>query len=66
MTPPNNMKDVRAFIYIFNYYGGMWSIRTHLLHPLTALTSPKVNFKCTDVEKLRLMKSIVLSPTTPY
>ena len=28
----------------------MWAIRSHLLHPLTALTLPKVKFKWTDVE----------------
>ena len=29
----------------------MWSKRSHLLHPLTALTSNKVNFKWTEVEQ---------------
>ena len=29
----------------------MWSRRSHLLHPLTSLTLPKVKFKYTDVEQ---------------
>ena len=29
----------------------MWSRRSHLLHPLTAITSNKVKFKWTDVEQ---------------
>ena len=29
----------------------MWARRSHLLHPLTALTSNKVNLKWTDVEQ---------------
>ena len=29
----------------------MWARRSHLLHPLTALTSNKVKFKWTDVEQ---------------
>ena len=51
MTPPKNTKQVRVFIVVINYYMDMWSRRPHLLHPLTALTSPKVNFKWTNVEQ---------------
>ena len=51
MTPPNNTKVVRALIGIVNYYRDMCSIRSHLLHPLTALTSNKVKFKWTDMEQ---------------
>ena len=42
---------MRAVIGIVNYYRDMWAKRTHLLHPLTALTSHKVRFKCTDLEQ---------------
>ena len=45
MTPPKNMKQVQAVIGIINYYMYIWSRQSHLLHPLTALTSPKVKFK---------------------
>ena len=51
MTPPKNTKDVREFIGIVNYYMYVWDRRSHLLHPLTALTSHMVKFKCTDMEK---------------
>ena len=49
--PPNNNKDVRAFVGLLYHYRDMWAIRSHLLYPLTALTSPKVNFKWTGVEQ---------------
>ena len=51
MTPPKNTEEVRAFIFIVNYYRDMWSRRSYLLHPLTARTSNKVKFKWTDVEQ---------------
>ena len=51
MTPPKNTKYVRAFIGIVNYYRDMWSRRSHVLHPLTALTSNKTKFKWTDVRQ---------------
>ena len=49
MTPPKNTKQVRAFVGVINYYKDMWDRRSHILHPLTALTSNQVNIKCTDV-----------------
>ena len=39
MTPTKNKKQVRMFIGMINYYMDMWSRRSHLLHPLTSLTS---------------------------
>ena len=51
MMPPKNTKEVRAFIGIVNYCRYMWARRSHILHPLTALTSPKAKFKWTDVEQ---------------
>ena len=50
MKLPKNTKEVHAFIGIVNYYRDMWAKRSHLLHPLTTLTSHKVKFKCTDLE----------------
>ena len=29
----------------------MWDIHSHLLHPLTTITSPKVKFKCSHMEQ---------------
>ena len=51
MKPPINTKEVHAFIGIVNYYRDMWAKRSHLLHPITALTSNKVKFKWTDLEQ---------------
>ena len=51
MKPPKKTKYVRAFIGIVNYYRDMWSKRSHILHPLTALTSHNVKFKWNDVEQ---------------
>ena len=51
MTPPKNTKEVRAFIRIVTCCRDMWTRRSHLLHTLTALTSPKVKFKWTDMEQ---------------
>ena len=51
MKPPKNTKEVREFIGIVNYYRYMWAKRSHLLHPLTALTSHKVRFKWTELEQ---------------
>ena len=51
MTPPNNTTEVRALIGIVNYYKGVWARQSHLLHPLTALTSNKAKLKWTEVEQ---------------
>ena len=51
MKPPKNTKEVREFIWIVNYYRDIWAKRSHILHPLTALTSNKVKFKCTELEQ---------------
>ena len=48
VMPPINIKQVRAFVGLVNYYRYIWS---HLLQPLTALTSTKIKFKWTDVEQ---------------
>ena len=51
MTPPKNMRDLSAFVGLLKSYRDIWYRRSHLLHPLTALTSTKVKFKWTDVEQ---------------
>ena len=51
MDPSKNQKYVRSFIVLLNYSRDIWAKRSHLLQPLTELTSKKVKFKWTVVEK---------------
>ena len=51
MTPPKNTKQLRVLIGVINHNRYIWSRQLHILHPLTALTFPKVDLKWTDVEQ---------------
>ena len=51
MTPLTRQKHMREFIGLSNYYMVFWYRRSHLPHPLTALTSNKVKFKYTNMEQ---------------
>ena len=51
MMPLTTQNQVRSLIGLLNYYRDIWSRRSHLLQPLTALTKNKVNFKCMHVEQ---------------
>ena len=66
MTPPTNQKQVRSFIGLVNYYRDMWPKRSHLLQPLTALSSKKVKFKWTHVEQKGFDEIKRKSFVTPY
>ena len=48
---PKNRKELRRFIGLVNYYRDMWVRRSHVLAPLTDLTSTKAKFKWTDVHQ---------------
>ena len=49
--PPDKIRRLYDFIVFVNYYRYMWDIWSHLLQPLTALTSEKVAFKLIYLEK---------------
>ena len=51
MMPPMTTNQVREFMGLVRYYRYMWERWSHLIQPLTELTSNKVKLKCTDVEQ---------------
>jgi len=57
---PQTRKQLRSFVGMVNYYRDMWPQRSHLLAPLTALTSSKIPFKWNEscqesFEKLKML-----------
>ena len=62
---PKNCKKLRHFIGVLNYYRDMWIRRSHLLTPLTNLTSKNVKFIWTTKEQkaFDLIKRIIARET---
>ena len=61
IAPPENKKDLRKFIGLVNYYRDMWVRRSHVLTPLTILTSKKTKWKwgAEEQKAFQLMKKII-------
>ena len=51
MAPPTSWKEIRNFIGVINYYLNMWPRRSHMLAPLTRLTSNEKKFKWTQIKQ---------------
>ena len=75
LKPPNNIKELCAFLGMVNYYCDMWPCQTHTLAPLTAMTG-KAPFQWLPVHQkaFEQMKALISTdallaypnPTKPY
>jgi hypothetical protein len=65
IKPPTTRKQLRRLIGMVNYYRDMWPLRSHLLAPLSSLTSSKVKWKWTTEhqESFDKMKSLIAKET---
>ena len=65
MATPKTRKELRSFLGLVNYYRDMTVRRSHIIAPLTKLTSKKVPFVWTDVHQKAYDKiKMVLSKET--
>ena len=51
MATPRTRKELRSFLGLVNYYRDMTVRRSHILAPLTKLTSKKVPFNWTKIHQ---------------
>ena len=65
MGRPTNTKQLRGFVGMINYYKSLWPRRSHLLAPLTAMTSKNIKFKWEQVHEnaFQLIKKMVAQDT---
>jgi RNase H-like domain found in reverse transcriptase len=67
---PTTRKQIRSFIGMVNYYRDMWPQRSHLLSPLSSLTSAKTKREMTkecqtafdDIKKLIAKETLLTYP----
>jgi transposase InsO family protein len=67
---PTTRKQLRSFIGMVNYYRDMWPQRSHLLSPLSSLTSAKTKWEWTkecqtafdDIKKLIAKETLLTYP----
>ena len=67
MEPPKNLKQLRAFLGMVNYYRDMWPRRAHILKPLTD-KSGTLQFLWTDEmnQSFLQMKALLATDTLLY
>jgi hypothetical protein len=67
IKPPTTRKQLRHFIGMVNYYRDMWPLRSHLLAPLSSLTSSRVKWKWTTEHQKSFdkMKALIAKETLP-
>ena len=51
IAPPKTRKQLRSFIGMVNYYRDVWKRRSHLLAPLSRLTSKSAKWEWTEKEQ---------------
>ena len=62
LRPPINIKQLRSFLSMVNYYCDMWPHHTHVLAPLTALTGKRSFLWTTECQEVfDQMKALVSS-----
>jgi hypothetical protein len=55
LSPPNNVKELRHFLGIIQYYWDMWARRSEMLAPLTDLVGECGEIKTTRMNKTKKM-----------
>ena len=65
IAPPKNKRELRRFIGMVNYYRDMWIRRSHVLTPLTQLTSLTAKWQWGEEEQnaFELIKKIISRET---
>ena len=65
IATPTKRKELRAFLGMVNFYRDMWSKRSEILAPLTALTSSSNPWKWTEIEDnlFKEMKKVMARET---
>jgi len=59
LKQPTNLRQLRSFIGLVNYYKEMWPHRSHIMAPLTSLTGHKFVWNDTCQKAFQDIKSII-------